>query len=74
MIGRCCTDENDISAEKASESQGARLQKKNGYKIRQKDFIFKKTEGQKIVDCVKCISVGRLAYKPPYFLSDGVRL
>ena len=73
MIGRCCTDENDISAEEASESQGARLQKKNGNKIGQKDFIFEKTEGQKIADRVKKY-IGRAAcLKPPYFLSDGVK-
>ena len=52
MIGRCCTNENDISAEEASESQRARLQKKNGYEIGQKDFSFEKTEGQKIINCV----------------------
>ncbi len=45
-------DEDDISTEKASESQGTRLQKENGYQVGQKDFSFKKTKGQKVADRV----------------------
>lgn len=45
-------NEDDISTEEASQSQGAWLQKENGNKVGQKDFSFKKTKGQKVFNCV----------------------
>lgn len=45
-------NEDDISTEEASQSQGTWFQKENGNKVGQKDFSFKKTKGQKIIDCV----------------------
>src|SRR5699024_1158263 len=51
--------EDDISAEEAPESEGARLQKENGYKIGKKDFSFKKTKGQKVFDGVSGLISGK---------------
>jgi hypothetical protein len=39
--------ENDISAEKASESKGSWLQSQNGYKVRQKGSCVKTRKRQK---------------------------
>lgn len=47
------TYENDISAEKASEIERTRLQKKNVNSLRQKDFGNEKEKRQKVFDSIK---------------------
>ena len=44
------TDENDFTAEKETENEGARLQKENVYEERQKRFEEKKSQRQKETD------------------------
>lgn len=47
LIRRCIYNENDISAEEASESKGSRLQSKNGNKVGKKGSRSKTCQGQK---------------------------
>ena len=51
--------EKNISTKEASEIKGTRLQKKNGYKVRQKDFGFKKKKRQKVFDCINFVIPGK---------------
>ena len=59
LIGKLQKSEKNISTKEASESKGTRLQKENGYKVRQKDFIFKKKKRQKVFDCVSFVINGK---------------
>lgn len=52
-------NEKNISTQEASKSEGARLQKENGYKVRQKDSCFKKKKRQKVFDCINFVIPGK---------------